>query len=284
MEKTVTDMGVWDTYEQQRGITGNSRRSTHLRRAAHEIDMHLKDSLSYTTAVIYTPEHSNNIPADDYAGFGKTMEVSIINSDNLNEKMIMAMPGEEIINGSLVHWMDQYWLVSEQDANNTVYRRSKMLQCNHLLKWVDEDHIIRTQWCVVEDGTKYLTGEYEDRNFVVTRGDSRIAITIAKNQDTVKLGRQHRFLIDDPDDEYKMAFALTKPLKFAGVYGGVGVYKFVMQEVNSSDDDNQELGIADYYKHFTHETDRYGDPIIRTEEYELPPDPREGKTERGKWM
>ena len=277
-------MGVWDTYEQQRGQVGNSRRSTHMRRALQGIDLHMRDNLSYTTAAIYDPEHSCNIPEDDYAGFARTMEVAIINSDNLNEKMIMAMPGDEIVNGSLVHWMDQYWLVTEQDANNTVYRRSKMLQCNHLLKWVDEEHVIRTQWCVVEDGTKYLTGEYEDRNFVVTRGDSRIAITIAKNSDTVKLGRQHRFLIDDPDDENKMAFALTKPLKFAGVYGGVGVYKFVMQEVNSTDDDNQELGIADYYQHFTHETDKYGNPILRTDETELPPDPRNGKTERGKWM
>ena len=81
-----------------------------------------------------------------------------------------------------------------------------------------------------------------------------------------------------------MAFALTKPLKFAGVYGGNGVYKFVLQEVNTTDDDNEELGIADYYKHFLHETDRYGNPIVREDTIELPPDPREGITERGKWM
>ena len=66
----------------------------------------------------------------------------------------MAMPGEDIENGSLVHWMDQYWLVTEQDANNTIYRRSKMLQCNYLLKWVTAAHEICEQWAVTEDGTK----------------------------------------------------------------------------------------------------------------------------------
>lgn len=129
-----------------------------------------------------------------------------------------------------------------------------------------------------------LTGELEDRQFIVTRGDSRIAITIAKNSYTVKLGRRHRFLVDDDDDMEKMAFALTKPLKFAGVYGGKGVYKFVLQEVNTTDDDNQELGIADYYQHFTHETDANGDPIVRENTTELPEIPSDGTSGRGRWL
>lgn len=129
-----------------------------------------------------------------------------------------------------------------------------------------------------------LTGELEDRQFIVTRGDSRIAITIAKNSHTVKLGRRHRFLVDDDDDMEKMAFALTKPLKFAGVYGGKGVYKFVLQEVNTTDDDNQELGIADYYQHFTHETDANGDPIVRENTTELPEIPSDGTSGRGRWL
>ena len=277
-------MGVWDQYEQRSELRGTSRREAHLKREQRDIRAHLPDNLSYTDAYVYEPDDSWNVPDDDALGKAIRMSVAVINSDNLNEKMIMAMPGEEIVNGSLVHWMDQYWLITEQDANNTVYRRSKMLQCNYLLKWVDDEHVIHEQWCVIEDGTKYLTGEYEDRDFIVTRGDSRVAITIAKNTETVKLGRLNRFLIDDEDDEHMLAYMLTKPLKFAGVYGGKGVYKFVLQEVNTTDDDNEELGIADYYKHFTHETDRYGNPIIREDTYELPDDPRDGKTERGKWM
>ena len=284
MERPVRKMDVWSQYEERSALRGDGRRDAHLRREERDIYTRLPDNLSYTKAVVYDPEDGWNVPTDDVTGSAIQMDVAIINSDNLNEKTIMAMPGQEIVNGSLVHWMNQYWLVTEQDANNTVYRRSKMLQCNYLLKWIDEDHVIHEQWCVVEDGTKYLTGEYEDRNFVVTRGDSRIAITIAKNKHTVKLNRQSRFLVDDLDGTHMMAFALTKPLKFAGVYGGKGVYKFVLQEVNTTDDDNEELGIADYYKHFTHELDRYGDPILRQDETVLPDDPRDGKTERGKWM
>ena len=116
-----------------------------------------------------------------------------------------------------------------------------------------------------------LTGEYEDRDFIVTRGDSRIAITIGRNPYSAKLDRQMRFLIDDPLSEHKMAYALTKPLKFAGVFNERGVFKFVMQEVVTTNYDNQELGIADYYKYFP-----------RSQEQTDPPDG--GGSGRRQWL
>jgi len=78
-------------------------------------------------------------------------------------------------------------------------------------------------------------------------------LTIGRNADTAKLTRKNRFLIDDPESPSVMAYALTKPLKVGPVFGITqlkGVYKFVIQEVNTTDDDNLELMIPDYYKHF----------------------------------
>jgi len=82
-------------------------------------------------------------------------------------------------------------------------------------------------------------------------------LTIGRNSDTAKLTRQMRFLIDDPESPNVMAYQLTKPLKVGTTYGinGTikGVFKFVIQEVNTTDDDNLELMIPDYYKHFPDE-------------------------------
>lgn len=125
-----------------------------------------------------------------------------------------------------------------------------MIQCNYLLRWVDSDAVIHEQWCIIEDGTKYLTGQYEDRDFIVTRGDSRLGMIIAKNEFTTKMKRGCRFLIDDADSELMLAYELTKPFKLGSVFNGAGVFKFVLQEVNTTDDDNQDLRIADYYKYF----------------------------------
>lgn len=84
----------------------------------------------------------------------------------------------------------------------------------------------------------------------MTRGDSRIAVTLAKNKETAKLSRKNRFIIDDPESQEPLSYILSKPLKLGWSFNGEGAYKFVMQEVNSTDDDNFELYIADYYKHF----------------------------------
>lgn len=227
-------MSVWDLYSHRISAHGTSKRDAALNRESRMLNRKLKDSLSYHNAIIDGVERT----------------VSIINSDNLEEKVMLSLPGEDFDCGGLVEWADNRWLIIEKDANNELYTRVKLLQCNFILKWIDENSIIHEQWCVIEDGTKYLTGEYEDRNFVVTRGDSRIAMTIARNEHTINFGRHCRFLIDDPDSLEKNAYLLTKPLKVGKHYNNKGIYSFVLQEVVSTDDDNMELGIADYYKHF----------------------------------
>lgn len=227
-------MSIWDSYESRITVSGRSKREAVLRREQYMLSAKLPDSLSYHSVEI------DNAP----------QEVAIVNSVNLNEKLIYSTSENVIKGGSLVKWMNNFWLVTECDANAEIYTKAKMLQCNHLLKWIDTTGKIHEQWCIIYDGTKYLTGEYEDRNFVVTRGDSRISMTIAKNSDTVKFSRESRFLIDDPESQTKLSYMLTKPLKVGWVYNTEGIYSFVLQEVVSTDDDNHELGIADYYKYF----------------------------------
>ena len=261
-------MGVWDGYENRMDAKGRTRRNTALTREQRMLEMKLRHSLSFHKDVTV-----DGVPQD----------VAVINSDNLDTKFIYALPGEDIRHGAYVEWMDNVWLVIEKDYNTEVYTKAKMQQCNYLLKWVDADDVIHEQWCVVEDGTKYLTGEYEDRNFVATRGDSRIAITIAKNEHTAKLGRMDRFLVDDIDSGHMLAYTLSKPLKFAGVYRGNGVYKFVMQEVNTTDYDNQELGIADYWKHFEKEPGQDGGPVPIQDDAVIPPTGNASEGRRG-WL
>lgn len=239
-------MEGWDTYlarMTQRGIT---RRDTRFIRESR----FLRDKTFHTLSYF-------NVDID-----GVKQDVAILNTDNLNEKWIYSMPGESIALGGYVTWMNNIWLVTELDANTELRGRAKMIQCNYLLRWVTDDKVIHEQWCIIEDGTKYLTGEFEDRNFIATRGDSRIAMTIARNEFTKKFDRQRRFLIDDPESDHMIAYALTKPLKLTGVFNGVGYYKFVLQEVNTTDDDNQALCIADYYKYFPDEKPQAEQPAV----------------------
>lgn len=227
-------MDVWTKFDSRMTARGYTKRDKALNYEQEMLLSKLPHSLSFHRVIIDE--------AEQY--------LAIIDTEKKNEKTLHSLPGEEITHGGLVFWNNNYWLITELDVNNTVYSTARMIQCNYLLKWVSDDHQIREQWCIVEDGTKYLTGEYEDRNFIVTRGDSRISMTIAKNELTTKFDRDMRFLIDDQDSTLKLAYILTKPLKIGHVYNGKGVFKFVLQESVTIDDDNQELGIADYYKYF----------------------------------
>lgn len=148
-------MSAWTAYEARADVHGRTRRQTALRREIHDLNKRVPDTLSYHSVEMFDCFHGYNI--SDRKRQSKYMfdqNVAIINSDNLNEKYIFSMPGDDIQNGSLVHWMDQYWLVTERDANTTVYTKAKLLQCNVLLKWVSAEGNIIEQWCVVEDGTK----------------------------------------------------------------------------------------------------------------------------------
>lgn len=253
----------WNDYESRMAVQGYTRRDVADKRTHRTISYRLPENLSFQSVLID----------------GTSQDVAIINSDNLDEKKIISLPGEDITLGSLVGWMDEHWLVIERDANTTVYTKAKMQQCNHLLKWVGDDNQVHEQWCIVEDGTKYLTGIYGDRNFITERGDTRITITIAKNGLTTKFNRESRFLVDDPDAEHKIAYLLTKPLRTGHLYNGVGIFKFVLQEVPSTDDDNHALGVADYYKHFSKADD--GITADNTRDYM---DEKENNTRKKVWL
>lgn len=241
---------IWNVYQSRLDAHGATVREAIEKREVRMLNSKLPNTLSYELVDIYLSEYGFNILSEETRDHKITQNVAVINSDNLNEKLIYSMPGEDIEIGSLVVLDDSYWLVCEKDYGVVLYTKAKIIQCNYLLKWIQDGEIM-AQWCIIEDGTKYMTGELEDRNFVVTRGDARIAMQIARNEHTVKFNRECRFLIDDEDSPHKMSFMLTKPLKVGSPYNGKGVFKFVLQESTATGDDNHELGIADYYKYFT---------------------------------
>ena len=146
-------MSVWDGYRNRIETHGGSVRGAAKKQEIRMLTNKLRENLSYFTITVFDQAHGFNIDSKPNKNGSYDQDVAIINSDNLNEKYIYSLPGEDIEHGSLIWWMDNYWLVTERDANTNVYARAKMIQCNYLLKWVS-DNTIYEQWCIVEDGTK----------------------------------------------------------------------------------------------------------------------------------
>ncbi len=227
-------MSVWKTYEARLGMSDtsndNPRRKSTLEHTQDRIARKIVASLSYDTVKINGKD--KNIAIKD-------------NTGDYTTKTIYSVPGEELPHGGVIEWENSMWLITDVDAHHTVYSEGTIRRCNYYLKWIDDDGNVVGRWSVVEDGTKYLIGEKSSDMMAI--GDARIAVTIGKDKDTNKLGRGKRFLIDDMDSAEVLAYQITKPNKLYSVYNGKGVFRFILNEVNVTDNDNIGLRIADYY-------------------------------------
>lgn len=158
-------MSGWDNYRSRMEVRGVTKRQTALNRETRLLQDKVPDSLSYQSLSVYPREKGYDIfRFCNIKEFARNL--AIINSDNLNEKYICTLPGEDIEHGSLVFWMDNYWLVTERDYNTTVYTKAKMIQCNHLLRWITPDGQVHEQWAVIEDGTKLSIFSFRAKRFV----------------------------------------------------------------------------------------------------------------------
>lgn len=157
-------VSVWDTYRERMGYSGTNTHDFWVKHARSSLARSLVDSPSCKKVLVN----------------GEEQLMSIMRHAEQGYKKIASMPGETLKHGGLVDWANSKWLITDVDADDTIYQRGIMRRCNHILRWVSsKTGEIREKWCVVEDGTKYLIGE-RTREFL-TIGDGRMAVTIAKD-------------------------------------------------------------------------------------------------------
>lgn len=220
-------MSVWEAYIERISQAGTMR------------DALVEQARSSIAQMSYDSPSCRHVKIDNVWQYAL-----ITHRQEINQKRICSIPGEHLHHGGIVDFASSKWLITELDADNEIYDRGIMVRCNYLVRWIGSDGKLKEKWCVIEDGTKYLIGEYAEDTMAI--GDARIAMTVAKDMDTNELCRGARFLVDDPDTNKPLAYQITKPNKLFNVFNGEGVFKFIMNEVQLTKEDNVELRIADY--------------------------------------
>jgi len=174
---------------------------------------------------------------------GETREMAVMAfAKRFNMKKLCALPGEHITHGGLVCWKGAHWIVTQIDADDTAYESALMQQCNYRLRWNDAQGRRIEKWCIVEDGTKYLEGLY--RFEMMELGAARIAVTVAKDEDTTALRRGDRFIIADPDADEKLSYRITKPNTLFNIFADKGIYRYIMTETVVEGEDNTLDSVA----------------------------------------
>lgn len=128
---------------------------------------------------------------------GELFELLIIKDTDANtyKKKIKCRPGETFNLGDYIEWNDQIWLVCLVDVDDKSHTSGFMYLCDHKLRWQDENGNIIQRWVYVQDFTKYATGK--EANGQLEVGDNQYGISIPNDDDTIRLRRDTRFVIDD---------------------------------------------------------------------------------------
>lgn len=226
----MADMVNWVLYEdrlQAHGVTPRDRAKNY---AVNNIDTLMPNSVAYMTAEVVLP--------NDEARYDQ--DFAFLKSDDYAIKYICTRPGERITCGALINWMEHQWIVTDMDVDDDIYMKGTITKCNYMLNFTLPDGTEVSKPSYIRDVTKYLVGENEKK--MITVGDSRMSVTVAKDHDTDTITRGTRFLIDDPDTLQKVAYEVTKVDRVTGILDGSGIYKFLVCETNVREtDDTAEM-------------------------------------------
>lgn len=131
-------MSVWDNYDRYREALGHSKREKQLLSLIKTERRRMLDSLSCRQVKIN----------------GVDQTVVITHSADMDVKKIYSLPGEHLEHGAIVDFANNKWLITEMDADNIIYDKAMMQQCNHILRWIGKDGKLKEKWCIAQDGTK----------------------------------------------------------------------------------------------------------------------------------
>ena len=190
---------------------------------------------------------------------GKPFELMIIkDSDgNVYKKKIKSKHEDKFKLGDYVEWNDQHWLITLLDHDEKTWNRGYMNFCGIALRWQTKDGEIIERWGYSEDFTKYSNGVIS--NNTMTLGDNQYGITLPIDDETKKLKRDMRFVIDFDDAEVPDTYKLTnRKVKLNDSYyvnqGGTMLVVLSFDEFNKKTDkkvtlcDGSDVWICNYTK------------------------------------
>ena len=181
---------------------------------------------------------------------GVAKDLTIIETNNLDEKKIKARPNTSFKSGQVVEWMDWYWLITKVNRRNDIVTNGKMKECTYHLYWQNESGEIIDKWAFVANASSYSNGE--SGNATITLSANQFLVVMPKDEDTINL-RHTRMFIDNCTNDKPTPYKLTRPDNVSADYGiGNTYYIFTLDQRNDENDkkvtleDGTIVWIADY--------------------------------------
>lgn len=170
-----------------------NRREKELAKVNREMSKHFDDTFDTETVLV------NDLP----------MQLMIIKDTDSNvfKKKIKSRHEDKFNLGDYVKWNNQIWLVTLVDVDDKTWNCGYMYLCVIPLRWQNSEGKIIERFAYSEDFTKYSSGVTV--NSTIKIGDNQYGLTIPIDDETKKLHRDMRFVIDFDDSEEPDVYELT---------------------------------------------------------------------------
>ena len=153
-----------------------------------------------------------------------------------------------------------YWICIESFDRDEILCAGKLVRCNYIMKWQDNDKNTFEYPVFEINSTQYNSGEFSDKT--MTLGSSQHLITAIADENTIALNHGHRFFWDrntvDPT-----VFKLTQNDTTAMNYDKGLVKITVTEDQYNPKTDSIENWLCDYFKVSTVTIVYSGNPTIR---------------------
>lgn len=173
-------------------------------------------------------------------------QATVVSTQDLNTKTIVALPGEDLGVGDHVVFAKKNYYITSCSTNDGIYAYGKMEQCTDTIRFISKvDGEIKEYPVIIVNTTKFNTGETPNKRITLVSG--QFAMYIPVDEHTLLIDNEDRFLIDKRLD-YPSAYRVTyvDPSTYAYDTGLLNV--ILLQCPFNPDTDNKELMIADYYE------------------------------------
>ncbi|OPH61720.1 hypothetical protein BC351_00315 [Paenibacillus ferrarius] len=223
-------MTFYTAYNAKLSVTDANPRTYNINNTKRVITNSFKDSPSYyqvrvnTSSSPYTTSNLDSWIVDD----SKTKEL----------KQIQLIPDQLLHFGDVFTWQGEKWLTTSVDDMGGIYYRGAIQKCVSSLKWLDSLGAVKEAYFVQATENLRSLGLVDDKMMVLS--NERRSIITQKNVDTLKIRKKQRFIFDE-----------DRCWQVTGINSlNTNLITLELEEtLLSSDKDNVQLRIADYYIH-----------------------------------
>ena len=167
----------------------------------------------------------------------------------------------EISDYKYIKYDGSIWLIMTEPADNCIYDKCVLHQCNYILKWQNANKDIIYCPASIENASQYNTGE--EGNKILILGYNQLMAYVSLDDDTVVIDRNLRLFVDY-NKVNPIPYKVTRPDTVAFSYGKNRVMCIVLTEDQyNPKTDSIENWLCDYFKVSIVTITYSGNPTIR---------------------